>query len=61
MRKSDAMVNEYEELKDTVHNLRLYLTQLKEHYVNPDDWKLLERMYSGLPGFVEVEVDEELD
>lgn len=61
MRQSEAMVNELEELKDTVYNLRLYLTSLKEHYVMPDDWTAFETAFGGLPGFVEVEVDEELD
>lgn len=58
MRQSEATVNELEELKDTVYNLRLYLTTLKEHYVAPDDWELLSTMYSGLPGFAEVEVND---
>lgn len=61
MKQSEAMVNELEEMRNTVYNLRLYLTTLKNHYVNPDDWQLLEAMYSGLGGFVEVEADESLD
>lgn len=58
MTKVENLVNENEELKDTVFNLRLFLTDLMDTVVSPDDWAAFEKKHSGLPGFVEVRKDE---
>ena len=47
-----------EELEDTVHNLRRYMTALKR--LTPAElWEAFEKKMSGLPGFVEVWKDDD--
>jgi len=50
-------VNEIENLSNQVYNLKLYLTDLKEHRISPDDWAELEKKFDGLPGFTCVSIE----
>ena len=58
MTKVEQLVNEREEMQDTIYNLRLYLTALLDTVVSPDDWTAFAAKFSGLPGFVEVREDD---
>lgn len=53
MTQVEKLVSDYEHANDTVYNLRLFITALRERYVEPDKWAAFEKEYSGLPGFVE--------
>ena len=56
---AEVMTDEAAEMSETVFNLRLYLTYLKNCGVEPDKWAALEDRFDGLPGFVEIAAGEE--
>ena len=59
MTQVQKLVDENEEMRNVIHNLRLYITALRDTVVSPDKWKAFEKRYSGLGGFTEVYEDDE--
>ena len=45
------LIGEYEELKDRVHNLGLYLSYVRQ--VDKTLWSTMKAEFDGLPGFTE--------